>query len=122
MGVLDYNSALMTTYRQILQIVFVAVFAMSTLVYADGVMAMSGEMAPTTMQSMNLNDCDDCEPGDVSCEICVFACVTPLAVAMNSSPSFLISAFSLYEVDDREKYHSYISPLDPFPPRVLSSV
>jgi hypothetical protein len=119
---MGYNSALMTSYRQILQIVFVAVFALSTLVYAGIGKAISGEMAPATMQGMNPDDCDDCGPGEVSCEICVFACVTPLAVAMNSSPSFLISASSLYEVDDREKYHSYISPLDPFPPRALSLV
>ena len=112
----------MTIYRQILQIVFLAVFALNTLVFAGIGKAMSGEIAPATMQSMNVNDCADCVPGNESCEICVFACVTPLAVAMNSSPSFLISASSLYEVDDREKYHSYISPLDPFPPRVLSLV
>jgi hypothetical protein len=112
----------MTTYKQILQIVFLAVFALSTLVYAGIGKAMSGEIAPATMQSMNVNDCEDCVPGNVSCEICVLACVTPLAVATNSGASPFISASSLYEIDDREKYRSYVSPLDPFPPRVLSSI
>jgi hypothetical protein len=112
----------MTTYRQILQIVFLAVFAMNTLGFAGIGKAMSGEIVPATMQGMNTRDCDDCMPCNVSCEICVLACVAPFAVAMNSCPSFVISAFSLYEIDDREKYRSYIGPLDPFPPRVLSLV
>jgi hypothetical protein len=111
----------MTTYKQILQVVFLVVFALSTLVYAGIGKAMSGETVPATMQSMDVNDCIDCDPNNVNCEICVLACVTPLAVAMNSSPSFLISASSLYETGDRENYHSHINPLDPFPPRVLSS-
>jgi hypothetical protein len=112
----------MTTYRQISQIVFLAVFALNTLVYAGIGKAMPVEMVPTTVQGMDINDCEDCEPGNLSCETCVLACVTPFAVVMNSSPSFFISASSLYEIDHREKYHSYISPLDPFPPRKRSLV
>ena len=108
--------------RQISQIVFLAVFALNTLVYADSGMAMSGEMTPATIQCMNLDNCDECEQGNVSCEICVLACVAPLVIAMNSSPSFFIPASSQYEIGDRDRYHSYISPLDPFPPRVLSLV
>lgn len=104
----------MTTYRQISAIVFLAVFALCTLVFADSRKAMSGEIAPGTMQGMEVNDCIDCEPGNVSCEICALVCVTPLAVANNSSASFRTSASSIYEIEDREKYHSYISPLNPF--------
>jgi hypothetical protein len=111
----------MTINRQILQILFFAVFALNTLVYAGSGMAMSGEMAPATT-GMNAGDCDDCVQDNISCEFCVLACVAQIVIAMNSNPSFFIPASSQYEIGDRDRYHSYISSLEPFPPRVLSLV
>lgn len=111
----------MTTFKQTLQIVLLAVFALNTLGYSGIGLAMSGEMTTATMQGMNTNDCDDCIPGNVNCEICVFACASPFVAAINSSSLFLNAASLLNKLEGRKKYYSYISPIDPFPPRVLNS-
>lgn len=112
----------MAAYKPILQIVFLAVFALNAFAYADSGKAMAEDMAPATMQGMITTNCGDCMPGDVNCEVCVLACVTPLANTVVCGLSFLNSASSQVENGAREKYLSYISPLDPFPPRVLSSI
>ena len=110
---------LMTNYRQMLQIVFLAVFTLNTLVFVGIGIAMPNEMTPAAMQSMNDSDCDGCTSDNQNCEPCVLACFAPFALVMNDGPSLPVSASLRYKIGDREKYRSYISLLDPFPPQAL---
>jgi len=71
------------------------------------------------MANMNVNNCDDCEPGKDGCDVCVVGCVTPFANFIDNSSIFLISASTQHKIENRHQYISHISLLDPFPPRPL---
>jgi hypothetical protein len=109
----------MTIYRKRLLIVFLTVLVANMFVFAASGTTMAGETTSSAMKSMNVNNCDDCEPGNDSCDICVVGCVTPLARFIDNSSIFVISASTQYKIENRHQYISHISLLDPFPPRPL---
>jgi hypothetical protein len=109
----------MTVYKKRLLIVFLAVFVANMFVFATSGTSMAGETTLSAMESMNVNNCDDCEPGSDNCDICVLGCVTTIANFIDNSSLFLISTSTQHKIENRHQYISHISLLDPFPPRPL---
>lgn len=114
----------MRRYASLLVIVFLAVFAASTIVHAVSANAMALDMAMGDGGAMSMADCQGCpegEDGAPDATTCKLVCTAPAISALNGAAS--VQHVAPLVRHDRPVGmilpRGLRAPPDPFPPRTL---
>lgn len=112
----------MARFARILVVALIAVFAAWSSAHVANATTMSLEMAAMDDGSMDMANCDACdpgEPGDQSSLSCDFACVSPVLANLVTSQVFMSAPVAEHAVRLVYDFAGRTYPPDPHPPRAF---